>query len=75
MTDALLAYGRQKMIERGVVESGDTATLGIGAMTDARWQDFFTTMSEQGLYPADMDWKQGYTLQFVGKRAAADRAH
>jgi NitT/TauT family transport system substrate-binding protein len=65
MTDDLLAYGRAKMIERGVVESGDSATLGIGAMTDARWQDFFTTMSAQGLYPPDMDWRQGYTLQFV----------
>jgi NitT/TauT family transport system substrate-binding protein len=74
MTDALLAYGRQKMIERGVVESGDTATLGIGAMTDARWQDFFTTMSGQGLYPADMDWRRGYTLQFVSQHAAAGRA-
>ncbi len=69
MTDELLAYGRAKMKEYGVVESGDAKTLGIGAMTDARWQEFFSTMSGQGLYPADMDWRRAYTLQFVNKRA------
>jgi NitT/TauT family transport system substrate-binding protein len=74
MSDELLAYGRGKLMEYGVVESGDTATLGIGAMTDARWQDFFTTMSGQGLYPADMDWRRGYTLQFVSQHAATGRA-
>ena len=69
MTDALLAYGRGKMRDYGIVESGDAVTDGIGAMSEARWQDFFTTMSGQGLYPAAMDWRRGYTLQFVNKRA------
>ena len=73
MTDDLLAYGRAKMIEYRIVESGDSAAFGIGAMTDARWQDFFTTMSAQGLYPANMDWKRGYTLQFVNKRVGQAR--
>lgn len=73
MTDSLLAYGRKKMNEYGIVESGDSAALGIGAMTEARWRDFFTTMSAQGLYPANMDWQRGYTLQFVNQRAAPAR--
>lgn len=46
---------------------GDAETLGIGAMTDERWQAFFETMVEAGVYPADLDWKKGYTLQFVNK--------
>ena len=66
-TDALLAFGREKMKEFGIVDSGDAKTSGIGAMTEQRWNDFFTQMSAQGLYPANMDWKHAYTLQFVNK--------
>ena len=46
MTDALLAYGIAKIKEYGIVDSGDASTYGIGAMTDARWRDFFETMVE-----------------------------
>ena len=67
-TDALLAFGRDKMKEYGIVDSGDAKTSGIGAMTEQRWNDFFTQMSAQGVYPADMDWKHAYTLQFVNKK-------
>jgi NitT/TauT family transport system substrate-binding protein len=68
MTDELIAYGRDKLKARGVVDSGDSATLGIGAMSDARWKDFFDVMSQQGLYPANMDWKKAFTLVFVNKK-------
>jgi NitT/TauT family transport system substrate-binding protein len=53
------------MKERGLVDSGDTASLGIGAMTDARWKSFFETASRLGLYPADLDYQKAYTLRFV----------
>ena len=68
MTDALLAYGINKMKEYGVVDSGDAKTNGIGAMTDARWKDFFDTMAKAGVYPADTDVKKAYTLQFVNRK-------
>ena len=68
MTDALLAYGRGALKQHGILTSGDAATLGIGAMTERRWHDFFTTMADQGLYPKDLDWKPAYTLQFVNHR-------
>jgi NitT/TauT family transport system substrate-binding protein len=67
-TDALLAFGREKMREYGIVDSGEAKTLGIGAMTDQRWSDFFKQMSAQGVYPASMDWKKAYTLQFINKK-------
>lgn len=73
MTDDLLAYGRSKMREYGVVESGDAVRNGVGAMSDARWREFFQQMSAQGLYPAGMDWQSAYTLRFVNKRVGADR--
>lgn len=65
MTDGLLAYGRAKMNARGIVESGDARTLGIGAMTEARFASFFKTMSAQGLYPKDMDWRRAFTTDFL----------
>jgi NitT/TauT family transport system substrate-binding protein len=68
MTDALLAYGRSKMKEYGIVDSGDAKRLGIGAMTAARWQDFFATMAKAGLYPKDMKWREAFTLAFVDKK-------
>jgi len=64
-TDAILAYALAKMKSEGIVDSGDAKTLGIGAMTDARWKDFFDVMAKQGVYPASLDWKQAYTLRFV----------
>ena len=72
MTDDTIAYGIAKMKEYGIVDSGDTETLGVGAMTDARWDSFFKLMAEAGIYPADMDYKAAYTLQFVNKKHAAD---
>jgi len=68
MNDELIAYGIGKIKEYGIVDSGEAKTLGIGAMTDARWMDFFDTMAKAGLYPADMDYKKAYTLQFVDKK-------
>ncbi|HTZ37933.1 MAG TPA: ABC transporter substrate-binding protein [Stellaceae bacterium] len=68
MTDPLIAYGIAKIKQYGIVDSGDAKTLGIGAMTDARWKEFFATMAKAGLYPADMDYKKAFTLQFVDKK-------
>ena len=68
MTDALLAYGITKIKQYGIVDSGYAKTYGIGAMTDARWRDFFDTMSKAGVYRKDIDFRKAYTLQFVNKK-------
>ena len=68
MTDALIAYGIRKMKEKGVVEGGDAKTNGIGAMSEARWQNFFQTMAKAGVYPAEMDYRKAFALQFVNKK-------
>jgi NitT/TauT family transport system substrate-binding protein len=65
MTDALLTYGRSVMKEHGIVESGDALKLGIGAMTDARWAEFYQVTSKVGMYPTGIDYKRAYTLRFV----------
>ncbi len=68
MTDAVIAYGREQLKARGIVDSGDTKTMGVGAMTDARWKDFFDLMSSQGVYPKTLDWHKAYTSAFVNKK-------
>jgi NitT/TauT family transport system substrate-binding protein len=65
MTDGLIAQAIAKMKSYGVVASGDAATLGIGAMTDARWKIFFDTMSSEGLYDKSLPYKNAYDLRFV----------
>ena len=67
MDSEQLAYSHAKMLEHGIVDSGDAHQLGIGAMTDARWKEFADTMVKAGAYPADIDVTKGYTLQFVNK--------
>jgi NitT/TauT family transport system substrate-binding protein len=72
MTDALLAYSVAKMKEYGIVDSGDAKTLGIGAMTDARFKSFFDKMVRAGVVKPSIDVQKGYTLQFVNKRVGVD---
>jgi NitT/TauT family transport system substrate-binding protein len=67
-TDDLLAFGRDKIKEYGIVDSGDAKASGIGAMSEQRWNAFFTQMSAQGVYPASLDWHKAFTLQFVNKK-------
>jgi NitT/TauT family transport system substrate-binding protein len=67
MTPELLAHAREVMNQYGIVDSGDAKTGGLGAMTDARWAEFFKVTSEQGVYPKDMDYRQAYTLDFLKK--------
>ncbi len=71
MTDEQLAYGLEKMQEYGIVKSGEAETLGIGAMTDERWQSFFETMAEAGIFNSETDYTQAYTLAFVNKGVEA----
>jgi NitT/TauT family transport system substrate-binding protein len=67
MSDDLLAYSVAKMKEYGIVDSGDSLKLGVGAMTDARVQSFFDKMVKAGVMKAGIDVHKAYTLQFVDK--------
>jgi len=67
-TDDLIAFGVAKMKEYGIVDGGDAKAGGVGAMTDARWKEFFDVMVAQKVYPADLDYKKAYTLDFLPKK-------
>lgn len=66
MTPDVLDQARDKMRKKGIVDGGDAKTQGIGAMSDQRWAQVFQFASAAGVYPKKMDYKAGYTLQFVG---------
>jgi NitT/TauT family transport system substrate-binding protein len=72
MTDALLGYAIARLRERGIVDSGDSEKNGIGAMSDARWQDFYQVMAKEGLYRPDLDDRRAYVLDFVNKRVGLE---
>lgn len=65
MDDETLAYARARMIDYGLVESGDALTHGIGTMSPDRWEAFARQMIALGIYPAGLDWKKGVDFRFV----------
>ncbi|MFT4267639.1 MAG: ABC transporter substrate-binding protein [Xenophilus sp.] len=67
-TEELFHYKMKQIRERGLVDSGDAATMGPGAMSDARWKAFFEVMAQAGVFPAGLDYKAAYTLRFVQAR-------
>ena len=72
MPAELVDFGRRTMIERGTVDSGDTLALGIGAMTDARWRQFYDSMTAAGVYKPGIDITKAYTTRFVNRRVGME---
>lgn len=67
MTDDVIAFGTRMMNEAGIVRSGDAASLGIGAMTEARWRSFHEEMAKVGVLPANLDWRRAFDASLVNK--------
>ncbi|MBX7249662.1 MAG: ABC transporter substrate-binding protein [Caulobacteraceae bacterium] len=65
MTRDVLDQARAKIRSYGLV--GDQP----GAMTDARWADFFQVASAQGVYPRSLDYRRAYSLDFLPQPAPA----
>jgi NitT/TauT family transport system substrate-binding protein len=72
MTDELLRYSIATMKEYGIVDSGDAATLGIGAMSARRMNSFFAKMVRAGVVKPSVDAGKAYTLQFVNRKVGLD---
>jgi NitT/TauT family transport system substrate-binding protein len=72
ITDEQIAFSIDQMKKFGIVDSGDTEKMGIGAMTDARMQSFYDKMVAAKVMPAGIDIKKSYTLQFVNKGVGLD---
>jgi NitT/TauT family transport system substrate-binding protein len=60
------------MKKHGIVDSGDALKLGIGAMADAHWKDFFDKMVAIRMIDKRSNYKSAHTLQFVNKKVGVD---
>lgn len=47
------------------IVAGDGAA--IGAMSEARWKEFFDLMSANGVFRPDLDWHKAFTLDYLPK--------
>jgi NitT/TauT family transport system substrate-binding protein len=72
MTDDKIAFSIDKMKEYGIVDSGDSLTLGIGAMTEERMQSFYNRMVKAGVLPAGLDIAQSYSFEFINQGLGLD---
>lgn len=72
MSDEQIAFSIDALKEYGIVDSGDTETLGIGAMTDERMESFYNKMIAAGVIEEGIDLAASYTLEFVNKGVGLD---
>jgi NitT/TauT family transport system substrate-binding protein len=72
MPDELLAYSVAKMKEHGIVDSGDSLSLGLGAMTAARMASFYAKMVRARVTKPGLDLARAYTTAFVNKKVGLE---
>ena len=69
MRQDIIDQAIEQIRQRGMLASPDTEKQGLGAMSEARWQSFFKTMSENGVYPLTLDWQNAFTTDFTNAGA------
>ena len=69
MRQDIIDQAIEQIRQRGMLASPDTEKQGLGAMSEARWQSFFKTMSENGVYPTTLDWQNAFTTDFTNAGA------
>ncbi len=72
MTQEAIDYAISVIKENGIVDSGDTLELGIGAMTEERMNSFYEKMVEAGVIEDGLDISTSYDLSFINKGLGMD---
>ena len=62
----VLDAARASLRAQAMVDGGDAALYGLGAMTPERWQAF--AEQTQDAYPAAPDWREAFTSQYLPSR-------
>jgi NitT/TauT family transport system substrate-binding protein len=65
MTQDKIDFAISMMIENGIVDSGDSLEMGIGAMTAEAVEGFYTSMVEAGVVEDGLDWSSAVNFDFV----------
>ena len=72
MTQDKIDFAIEKMLEYGIVDSGDALELGIGAMTDEKIDAFYNQLVEAGVISGGIDYSATYTTEFVNQGLGLD---
>ena len=72
MTQDKIDFAIEAMKANGIVDSGDTLTLGVGAMTEERSKSFYENMVKAGVLPDGLDYQKAYDLSFINKGLGLD---
>ncbi|MGY6548135.1 MAG: ABC transporter substrate-binding protein [Roseinatronobacter sp.] len=72
MTRDKIDFAIEMMIENGIVDSGKTLELGIGAMSEELIEEFYVSMVEAGVVEDGIDWRAAFTLDFVNQGVGLD---
>lgn len=70
MTEDIIANAISEMRQRGMVKPDDDTP--IGTMSQQRWQEFFETMAESGVYSQQLDWQAAFTTQFIDQERPSE---
>jgi NitT/TauT family transport system substrate-binding protein len=65
----LSAFKVDQMKKLGLVEGGDAARLGPGAMTEKRWKDLFEVMAAGGVYPNNLNYRKAFRLDYINGKS------
>ncbi len=72
MSDEQIAFSIATLKKYGIVDSGDTDKLGIGAMTEARMTQFYGDMVKAAVIKDGIDIKKAYSLAYVDQGVGKD---
>ncbi|MDJ0824216.1 MAG: ABC transporter substrate-binding protein [Rhodobacter sp.] len=72
MTQDKIEFAKASMLANGIVDSGDALELGIGAMTEAKVEDFYNKMVAAGVIEDGLDWKAAFTTEFTNQKVGMD---
>ena len=73
MTRDKIDFAIETLIEYGIVDSGQSLTDGIMAMSDERMRSFYDKMVAAGVVEGGLDIESTYTLEFVNNGVGVDR--
>ena len=67
MKEDILLQAIKKIRNYELVSNEISKGLDIGLMTEIKWESFFKTMSINGVYEKDLEWRESFTLDFINK--------
>lgn len=68
VAQADLDQARARLRDNAVVDGGDAALFGLGAMTDDRWRALFDVAGQTGVYGPGLNWRDAFTDNYLPGR-------